>query len=330
MKNKKTTLQFFDFKIKFFILLINISIFGIFFLLPKGALLAHIDGQELIELTNQARLKNSLPPLEINEKLAAAAKNKCQDMVEKNYFAHTTPSGKHFWQWIRESGYNYLYAGENLAMDFFESEEAVKAWLASPTHRANILNPKFKHIGVAAKEGFIDGGPIIVIAQEFGTLNESLTSNQSNIGVSSNQNSSFFVLPNLLNYQKVDLIIEANDQKENYNQLIYPFLLSGDKNQNWQIAFSLDKNNLLVYENDQSRKDLTKPFLENKKDVLGEGSFKTHFAISGNIPAGKIHFDRFFFFAAFLIIAAILFNLLTLSGAFHFKSKRGKMPIANL
>lgn len=329
MKNKNGNSQFFDFKIRLFILLINISIFGIFFLLPRGALLAHIDSQELIKLTNQARLDNSLPPLEVNEKLTAVAQNKCQDMVEKNYFAHTTPSGKRFWQWIKETGYEYLYAGENLAMDFSESEEVVRAWLASATHRANLLNPKFKHIGVAIKEGFINGQLTIAIAQEFGTLSKSLTINQPDDETVSNQSYSSFVLPNLLNYQRVDLVIEMDNQKENYSQLIYPFFPADKKNQNWQIAFNLYKNNLFAYENDQTQKDLTLPFWENKKEVLGESSFKTFFIVGENIPAEKIYFNRLFFLAALLIISMVL-NLLTLSGALHLKSKKSKIPIANL
>ncbi|MFH0819582.1 MAG: CAP domain-containing protein [bacterium] len=328
MKNKKRCLKFYNFNFGIFILLINIAFFAIFFLSPKITL-AQINIQKLINLTNDERLKNNLPALEINPQLAQIAENKCQDMIEENYFAHTSPSGKRFWQWFKEENYNYLYAGENLAMDFSESEEVVRAWLASATHRTNLLNPKFKHIGVAIKEGFINGQPTIAIAQEFGALSKSLTINQPDDETVSNQSYSSFVLPNLLNYQRVDLVIEMDNQKENYSQLIYPFFPADNKNQNWQIAFNLDKNNLFAYENDQTQKDLTLPFWGNKKEVLGESSFKTFFIVGENIPAEKIYFNRLFFLAALLIISMVL-NLLTLSGALHLKSKKSKIPIANL
>ena len=58
----------------------------------------------------------------------------------------TTP-----WSWIEKENYDYNYAGENLAMDFQSAEKMEEAWMASPTHRANILNGKYREIGMAVR-----------------------------------------------------------------------------------------------------------------------------------------------------------------------------------
>lgn len=110
---------------------------------------ATITSQNLIELTNAVRQKYGLNNLAINPKLELAAQAKAQDMLIKNYFAHQSPDGRSPWYWFSENGYQYLYAGENLAINFVNSDEVVNAWLNSPSHRANILNPNYKEIGIA-------------------------------------------------------------------------------------------------------------------------------------------------------------------------------------
>ena len=52
-----------------------------------------------------------------SDMLQEAAEKKAQDMIENNYFAHTSPQGKTPWHWVEESGYDYRYAGENLAIN---------------------------------------------------------------------------------------------------------------------------------------------------------------------------------------------------------------------
>lgn len=90
-------------------------------------------------------------------------------MFENNYFAHESPSGDPPWKWFKESGYVYTYAGENLAMNFVEAEEVHEAWMASPTHRANIVNSNYREIGVAAGVGKINGEEVTLVVQMFGT-----------------------------------------------------------------------------------------------------------------------------------------------------------------
>jgi hypothetical protein len=90
-------------------------------------------------------------------------------MATLGYFAHDSPTGITPWHWFREVGYTFLYAGENLAINFIDATEIRDAWLASPTHRANLLDVKFKEIGMATVSGVYKDGPAIYVVQMFGT-----------------------------------------------------------------------------------------------------------------------------------------------------------------
>ncbi|EKE19163.1 MAG: hypothetical protein ACD_9C00115G0005 [uncultured bacterium] len=128
-----------------------------------------ITADMVIKLTNKAREKANVAVLAKNELLEKAAGNKAQDMIDNDYFAHVSPQGKTPWYWIEDSGFDYRYAGENLAINFTSAEEEQKAWMDSPLHQKNILNADYEEIGVAVKEGVIDGKRTIVTVQEFGT-----------------------------------------------------------------------------------------------------------------------------------------------------------------
>ena len=88
-------------------------------------------------------------------------------MAEKGYFAHTSPEGVAPWHWLKQVGYEYSYAGENLAIRFSDSDKLVQAWLSSPTHRANILKENFTHIGVGVATGTYQGKETLFVAQFF-------------------------------------------------------------------------------------------------------------------------------------------------------------------
>lgn len=128
-----------------------------------------ITAEEVINMVNISRQAENLEVLVENEKLSQAAKAKIEDMFKDDYFAHNSPSGKTPWFWIEKTGYDYHFAGENLAMDFENAAEQHEAWMKSPTHKKNILNKNFREIGVAVKRGFIDGHLAIITVQEFGT-----------------------------------------------------------------------------------------------------------------------------------------------------------------
>lgn len=121
----------------------------------------------MVDLTNDER--DDLGRLTVNEKLVAAAQAKADDMAEKGYFAHDSPDGKTSWHWFREAGYSFAYAGENLAVDFSDSEDVVDAWMDSPTHRANIRDGRFTEIGIATAVGTYEGRKAIYVVQMFGT-----------------------------------------------------------------------------------------------------------------------------------------------------------------
>lgn len=122
----------------------------------------------LVDLANEDREANALGALQVNPKLVAAAQAKANDMAAKGYFAHKTPEGLDSWHWFRESGYDYAYAGENLAVNFSESADVQKAWMASPTHRENVLNDRYSEIGIATAAGTYNGKPAIFAVQMFG------------------------------------------------------------------------------------------------------------------------------------------------------------------
>jgi len=130
----------------------------------------NISFEELLSLTNKERQEAGVDPLIINEKLSEAAAKKAQDMFEYNYWAHNSPVGKTPWIFIKSSGYEYIYAGENLARGFTTADGAIEAWMASPDHRNNMLSSNYKDVGFAVKLGEINGEETVLIVQELGNL----------------------------------------------------------------------------------------------------------------------------------------------------------------
>ena len=132
---------------------------------------ADISSQELLILTNKERQNSGVAPLYFNEKLSEAAAKKADDMFEYDYWAHSSPSGKTPWVFIKSSGYKYVYAGENLARGFSNAEDVVKAWMASPDHKANMLSSNYQDVGFAVKVGELNGEETVLIVEELGNLN---------------------------------------------------------------------------------------------------------------------------------------------------------------
>ncbi len=124
---------------------------------------------ELMMQTNLKRQENGLAPLTLNAKLSQAATQKARDMFAKDYWAHVSPDGTTPWVFIKDSGYEYLYAGENLARGFTTGTDVVNAWMASPTHRENLLSPNYTDIGFAVETGSLTGSETVLVVQEFGS-----------------------------------------------------------------------------------------------------------------------------------------------------------------
>lgn len=122
----------------------------------------------MVDQTNDERTKAGLPELELDPVLVASAQLKANDMAENSYFAHTSPSGVSPWFWFTQAGYKFNYAGENLAVNFKDSAAVTKAWMNSPTHRANIENANFSEIGIATAVGRYKGKRTTFVTQHFG------------------------------------------------------------------------------------------------------------------------------------------------------------------
>lgn len=128
-----------------------------------------ISENDLLTLVNQKRQENGLPALSLNSELDDAARRKAADMYSKNYWAHFAPDGLTSpWQFIRDAGYSYIFAGENLAKGFTDSNSVVSAWMNSPTHRDNILSDKYRDVGFAIIPGTLSGEETVLVVEMFG------------------------------------------------------------------------------------------------------------------------------------------------------------------
>jgi uncharacterized YkwD family protein len=103
---------------------------------------------KVFELTNAERTKNGLKPFTLNVELSKVARLKSQDMTDKNYFDHNSPTYGSPFDMMKKFGISYNYAAENIAKGQKTPEEVVNAWMNSAGHRANILNPNLNQIGV--------------------------------------------------------------------------------------------------------------------------------------------------------------------------------------
>ncbi|MEX1052491.1 MAG: CAP domain-containing protein [Patescibacteria group bacterium] len=123
---------------------------------------------KLYQLTNEQRVQNNLPLLIYNNQLSRAAEQKARDMFANNYWSHYSPSGSSPWDFISSQGYKYEVAGENLAKNFIFSNNVVDAWMASSSHRENLLRNDFSEVGFARVDGILDGQETTLIVQFFG------------------------------------------------------------------------------------------------------------------------------------------------------------------
>lgn len=130
---------------------------------------AQVTVSGLLADTNAERVQNHLPALNLNNQLDTAAQLKAANMFKEQYWAHTAPDGTPPWHWFTIAGYNYDYAGENLAKNFSTSGATVAAWMASPTHRANILDTHYTDVGFAVENGQLQGQPTLIVVALYGS-----------------------------------------------------------------------------------------------------------------------------------------------------------------
>lgn len=124
--------------------------------------------EQLLAVVNAKRAEAGLAALVLDQRLSRAAALKAQDMFAKNYWAHNSPDGKTPWEFVTFAGYRYRVAGENLAKNFSMSGAVVDAWMASPTHKENIMRSDYKDIGFAVVNGILGGEETTLVVQIFG------------------------------------------------------------------------------------------------------------------------------------------------------------------
>lgn len=103
---------------------------------------------EVVRLVNEVRAENGLAPLTMNWELSRVARYKSQDMKDKGYFSHTSPTYGTPFQMMRSFGLSYRTAGENIARGYATPQAVMNGWMNSPSHKANILKASYKQIGV--------------------------------------------------------------------------------------------------------------------------------------------------------------------------------------
>ncbi len=109
--------------------------------------------QQVVNLVNTERAKAGLKPLISDWELARVARFKSEDMRDNRYFAHNSPIYGTPFQMMKSFGINYRAAGENIAAGQTTAESVMQAWMNSPGHKKNILDPNFTHIGVGYAKG---------------------------------------------------------------------------------------------------------------------------------------------------------------------------------
>lgn len=130
---------------------------------PANSAAVSAEEQQMVNLVNQERTKKGLSALTIDSRLVKVARMKSQDMIDRKYFAHQSPTYGSPFDMMKAQGISYRYAGENLA-GAPTVQQAHTNLMNSEGHRANILNPNYTKIGI----GVVKGGPYgLMISQEF-------------------------------------------------------------------------------------------------------------------------------------------------------------------
>ena len=154
------------------ILVVNV---GLSLLVPKSVK-ADVNIGTIYQLQNEERSNRGLSGLTMNSLLIESATQKAKAMLKSDCWSHYCPDGKSPWDFFDTAGYDYVYAGENLAEGFVDTNKLFQAWMNSPTHRANIINENFTEVGIGYATGKyqnIENNTIVVV--HFGSTNKKTT-----------------------------------------------------------------------------------------------------------------------------------------------------------
>jgi uncharacterized protein YkwD len=153
--------------------------------LPVSAAPAHSAGDlgvldtGVLRQLNAIRVLHGLAPLTENPELDASAAQHSREMGDRGYFQHASANGTLFWKriqrWYGSVDYRYWSVGENLLWSSpdVDAVGALRMWMSSPEHRANILNPSWRQIGIssvhfASAPGAYHGLAVTIITTDFG------------------------------------------------------------------------------------------------------------------------------------------------------------------
>lgn len=125
-----------------------------------------LSASQVLAHVNLLRQELGIAPLVVHPSLEQAAAQKAAHMIDSGYWEHTDPNtGITPWQFIDATGYRYAKAGENLARDFDDSQKVTEAWMASPPHRANLLESAYRHTGIGIAYGMRSDQPTVLVVQ---------------------------------------------------------------------------------------------------------------------------------------------------------------------
>ena len=156
-------------------LILRVLILPFYLHFPESIFFAKIVSSDILKLLNHERRSQGLNVLREDPRLKKAALMKAKDMLENDYFGHESPTGVPGWYFVKKAGYPYEVAGENLAIGFLDSKEVHQAWNNSPSHRYNLLHPKFEDVGIAVLRGEFQGNEVTVVVQFFGKQKEKIS-----------------------------------------------------------------------------------------------------------------------------------------------------------
>jgi uncharacterized protein YkwD len=135
-----------------------------------GKIFLRAPEKELFSLHNRERTERGLPRLCVHPALLRAAEAHSEDMIRRDYFSHDTKGrNESACERIRRYGYRYRYCGENIGYNSSSPERMFAAWMNSSGHKANILNGKFREVGIGVYTGDYKGDRITMHTVDFGT-----------------------------------------------------------------------------------------------------------------------------------------------------------------
>jgi hypothetical protein len=286
-----------------FLLLIKIIIVGGFIGLPN-IFFADITKIILTNLVNQEREVMGLNSLVKSEKLDRAAYLKAENMIQNNYFNHVSPTGLTPWFWFSQVGYDYKYAGENLAIGFFDSKDVFQAWLSSPSHKSNLLNPNYNEIGTAVLPGYGENNAIVVV-QLFGrqktqTIGSSVAEEVKTVFNLSREQESKVI-------QNINETPEEQKLEEN-NEAINPTEVLINKTFVLEDQFVLSASDIKISPNIYSK--IINYMLYSYEELIKGFSYGFSFILIGSlillIASGKNDINRNLVFRSFIVVALII------------------------